>query len=391
MEEKIFLKNFILDLDDIYNYLNVITSKAFNSKNIFLKKDIIGYTTFNYPIYSITIGQGERDIVLIGGTHGCEIISVFFMIELIFTLLKDNSIDSNIFQKYTFHIIPVLNPEGFLISSTIVKENFKTKSKDEIEEISKAYVRMYNQDDENAIKGIFQDKLYKKVLNSNINMIKDKNLKNAVIDILNDCNLEDDVLPIWSANGIGIDPNANSIHKFYKLQKYRINHKYGNLRYNDIPAYKPSPIGFYGFEPLDKKCPETLSIYKYVTNLYNNNLIKNSKSKLFAIFSYHLTGGEIYSTPEVTSSNYQKELHEICTKEYAKYTNYYSVNDKLKYGYMDYFRERLEGVLSITVELCKVSGNPISAFCNFNELEKDFINNKKALFSTINLLDNLQN
>lgn len=389
MEEKVFLKNFILDLNDIYDYLNVITSKAFNYKNITLKKDIIGYSNFNYPIYNIAIGDGLEDVVLIGATHGCEIISTYFLIDFIFTLLKDNNLNNDIFKKYTFHIIPVLNPEGFLISSSVVKENFKNKTISEIEKISKLYVRMYSQDDENAIKGISCNKLYKKVLNSNINMIKDKQLKSSIINILNDCNLEDNSLLIWSSNGVGIDPNANSIHKFYELQKYRNRNKYGKLRYNDIPAYKPSPIGFYGFEKLDKKCPETRAIFNYIAKLYNNNLIKNSNRKLVAIFSYHLTGGEIYSTPE-TNNVSQIKLHELCTKEYAKYTNYYSVNDKLKYGFMDYFRQNLEGVLSLTIELCKASGNPISTFCNFKLLDEEFINNKKAILNTLNTLDNLK-
>ena len=386
MEDKTFLNNFILNLDDIYNYLNVITSKAFNNKDIFLKKDIIGYTNFNYPIYNITIGTGNKDIVLIGGTHGCEIVSVYFILEIIFTLLKDNQLDKNLFNKFTFHLIPVLNPEGFLISSSIVKENFKDKTKNEIEEISRIYTRMYKQDDEDAIKGVTDNKLYKKVLTSSINYIKDKDLRKSIIEILNDCNLEENVLPIWSSNGVGIDPNANSIHKFYELQKYRVKHKYGKLRYNDIPAYKPSPIGFYGYEPLDIKCPETRSIYNYITKLYDNNLNKNSNKKLCGIFSYHLTGGEIYSTPEVSTTNSQKELHTLAAKEYAKYTNYYSIDEKLKYGYMDYFRLNLEGVLSMTIELCKFSGNPIAPFCNFKLLEEEFINNKKALFHTIKLL-----
>lgn len=70
-------------------------------------------------------------------------------------------------------------------------------------------------------------------------------MRESIIKILNDCNLTEKVLPIWSSNGIGIDPNANSIHKFNILQKYRQTHRFGNLRYNDIPAYMPSPIGFW--------------------------------------------------------------------------------------------------------------------------------------------------
>lgn len=388
MEEKIFLKNYILTLESLNKYLNILLDNNIGNSSVLLKKQIIGYTNFNYPIYNIIVGNGKKDVVLIGGTHGCEIASVYFMIELLFTFLYDKSLDKNLFSKYTFHVIPVLNPEGFKISTSILRENFKNKSLQEIEEISKIYVRAYNQDDENAIKGYNLDKLYKKVLKSSVNYIFDNQMRKSIIDILNNCNLDESVLPIWSANAIGIDPNANSIHKFEMLQKYRIKHKYGKLRYNDIPAYKPSPIGYHGFDKLSPKCPETLSIYNYIIKLYENNIISNSQRKLVSIFSYHLTGGEIYSTPDNSASEKQIKLHEMCTKEYAKYTNYYSVNDKLKYGFMDFFRLKLEGVLSLTIELSKVSGNPISCFTNFQNFKEEIINNKKAFFNTLTYLEN---
>lgn len=387
MEDKIFLKNYILTLESLNKYINILVDNNLNDNSVILKKHIIGYTNFNYPIYNIIAGSGKKDVVLIGGTHGCEIASVYFMLELLFTFLYDKSLDKTLFSKYTFHVIPVLNPEGFKISTSILRENFKNKTLEEIENISKIYVRAYAQDDENAIKGYNQYKLYKNVLKSSVNYIFDSQMRKSIINILNDCNLDERVLPIWSSNGIGIDPNANSIHKFEMIQKYRIKHKYGKLRYNDIPAYKPSPIGYHGFDKLNKKCPETLSIFNYITKLYENNLNKNSQRKLVSIFSYHLTGGEIYSTPDTNASKNQIKLHEMCTKEYAKYTNYYSVNDKLKYGFMDYFRLNLEGVLSLTVELSKISGNPISCFTNFENFKQEIINNKKAFFNTLSYLE----
>ena len=383
MENKVFLKDYILTYDSLNKYINLIMNKNNTLGIRKVKKDIIGYTNFNYPIYSLSIGNGNNHVVIIGGTHGCEIATVYFALEMLFTLIKDQMLNNDIFKKYTFHIIPVLNPEGFKISSSIVSANFKNKNTSQIEEISKMYVRAYMQDDENAIAKTKTEKLYKKVLHSSINYIDDAMLKKSVNSILVDCGLDEKVLPIWSSNGIGIDPNANSIHKFDEIIKYRIKYKYGKLRYNDIPTFKPSPIGYPGYEPLTLKCPETLSIYKYISKLYSNNLISNNKEKLTAIFSYHTTGGEIYSTPDVKASNYQKKLHEIYTNEYTKYTNYFSINESFKYGFMDYFRLYLEGVLSLTIELSKVSGNPISCFTNFKNFNEEIINNKLALFKIL--------
>ncbi len=392
MEEKIFIKDYILPLDNLYKYISLILTSSKNSdvgKNKVIKKEIIGYTNFGYPIYSIQIGQGKNDVILMGGTHGCEIATVYFMLEFMVTLIKDNSIAQEIFENYTFHIIPVLNPEGYKISSSIVYQNFKNSTVNQLEEISKMYVRAYLQDDQNSIGHVTNNKLYKKIIPSSINFIDNINLRKSVADILHSCNLKDDLLLIWSSNGVGIDPNANSIHKFDILQKYRRTHKYGNLRYNDIPANRPSPIGFYGYEPLDNKCPETRAIFNYVTNLYHNNLNKKSDRKLISIFSYHSTGGELYSIPSKNAKESQILYHKELSNIYRSYTDYYIVEDKLKYGFMDYFRDYLEGVFSLTVELSKVSGNPLSCFTNIENFNKEIINNKKAIFKTLEKINNL--
>lgn len=389
LEENIFIKSYILTLDSLYKYINILSERAlasnFDSKR-FPKKHIIGYTNFNYPIYSITIGNGKNDVVLLGGTHGCEVATVYFMLEFLATLLLDTKIKADIFNTYSFHIIPVLNPEGFKISSSILYENFKNKTIKELELSSLKYVRAYAQDDENAIKQYKVPKLYQEVLKSSTSFIDDKKMRESIIKILNDCNLTEKVLPIWSSNGIGIDPNANSIHKFNILQKYRQTHRFGNLRYNDIPAYMPSPIGFLGYEPLDRKCPETRAIFNYITNLYHNNLKKDSKRKLIAIFSYHTTGGELYSIPSDKAKKEQINFHLQTSEIYKKYTNYYIVEDKLKYGFMDYFRDYLDGVFSITVELLKNSGNPLSCFTNINNFNNEIIANKIAIFKTLEKL-----
>ena len=82
--EKLYLNEYILSYSKINNLLQNICS---NNKNI--KNECIGKTAFGYDINSFKIGNGQKHILIIGGTHGCEIVTVYFNIEFLFTILND--------------------------------------------------------------------------------------------------------------------------------------------------------------------------------------------------------------------------------------------------------------------------------------------------------------
>lgn len=94
-----------------------------------IHKSILSKTEYNYPIYYISIGEGKKDIFLIGGTHGSEIITTDYLLQLIENIPKLENFDPNIF---TLKIIPLLNPEGYNISTNtfqnIKEEDFYKKS-----------------------------------------------------------------------------------------------------------------------------------------------------------------------------------------------------------------------------------------------------------------------
>src|SRR5574344_219127 len=381
---KKYIKKYILSYDDITFILNQFCySKNFKFR---LTKDFCSYyTTFNYPLNSYTLGSGKKHVILLSNTHGLEIITSLFLLEYISTLVLNDDIYNYYSKLYTFHFIPLLNPEGFIISSSQVYSNLKDLDDKSLEEISKVYLDAYNLDDKLASHHIMQEKLYKNVIKTSCKLINNNNLVRSINNILINCNLNSKILPVWAANGVGIDPNSNSIHKFCEIKKLRSDWKYSKNRYNDIPVTIPSPMSYPGSSPLDKCCPENIFLYKYITNLYIN--LPKVNHRLIAVFSYHSTGGEIYGYPakDITSPS-NILVHKKAISIYSKVTNYTPIDEKYKYGVMDFYRSYLNNVVSLTIELSTLNGNPIGPFSNLNLLNKDFISNKLAIFKVINNL-----
>lgn len=378
---EIYLNKIILSYNDICNLLNELcTNKNYKKR---LRKELITfYTTFKYQINSYTLGNGKKHVVIFSNTHGCEIITSLFSLEFILTLILDDKLYNYFSKEYTFHFICILNPEGFIISSSQVYYNLKDLNNNEIEEFSKLYLEAYNLDDKIAMKNFKQEKLYKSVLKTSCDLINNNKMKQSINNILKNCNLNSTILPVWSANSMGIDPNSNSIHKFYEIVNLRKIWCYSKLRYNDIPVTIPSPMSYPGKKVFDKCCPENIFLYKYLTGLYFNLPIYDSK--LIAVFSFHSTGGEIYGYPDknITSSK-NISLHKKAVNIYSNITGYTPINEDLKYGVMDFYRSYLENTVSLTIELSKLNGNPIGPLANIDNLFNEFIKNKKAIFDVI--------
>ena len=134
--DKIYLKKVILSYNDICNLLNEFcNNKKYDNR---LKKEITtSYTTFKYPLNSYCIGYGKKHAVIFSNTHGCEIITSLFVLEFILTLILNDDIYYYISKEFTFHFIPLLNPEGFIISSSQVYYNLKDLDNNSLQKISK--------------------------------------------------------------------------------------------------------------------------------------------------------------------------------------------------------------------------------------------------------------
>lgn len=374
MFKKIHLKEYILSYEKVCNILNNLCDK-YNDK---IEKICIGKTNFNYNINCYKIGSGKKDVLLIGATHSNEIVTTYFILEFMITLLNEYYDLCDILINYTFYFIPILNIDGYIITTSNIITNFKTFSKEEIESLARKYLSVYNNDDKIASTGIKKQKQFYNILKADLENIKDLNLRESVRCILNNTNLDESVLNVWSANGLGIDQNSNSIHRFCEMKALRRKQKYANLRYNDIPVTIESPMSFPGCFTFDRS-PENFYLYNYIMYLYGR-----CNQKLIAIFSYHSTGGMLFSLPEKCClSGKQMQKYIELFNLYSKITGYTIMEDEQKYGVMDYYRCALKDVYTFTVELSKLNANPIGPFANISDLEKEVNNNKEAVIKVI--------
>ena len=68
---------------------------------------------------------------------------------------------------------------------------------------------------------------------------------------------------------------------------------------------------------------------------------------------------------------------------YSNITDYKIINEKLKYGVMDYYRMCLDNTICLTIELSKFNGNPIGPYSNLIKFKEDIKKNKEAIIETI--------
>ena len=104
-----------------------------------ITKKFCGFTKYGYEICEYTIGNGKKDLFIVGGTHGSEIISVDFVTQLFANIPNLQDYDPDLI---TIHIIPNQNPEGFDITT----QTLTSIEEDKIEKESKDYYIRYRLD-----------------------------------------------------------------------------------------------------------------------------------------------------------------------------------------------------------------------------------------------------
>lgn len=298
--------NNILDYEQAEDKMQEIARKE-TIKNL----EPLAYTTFGLPIEHFIAGQGNQDIVITGATHGSEIISADFVIKLMENINQNPSNWEQILNNYKLHFIPILNPEGYLISTSAIRKLIpRNMSQDEAEKICKEYYKIYRLDttDPDSIKrhqeffkGIDYTCIPEKYssIRGNIKSIFDK-----YPDLPKWC------LHIWSANANGIDIQANSEYNPKIQQILNGQSQYiKQVRFNNIDVSHPGPLNC----PFDKGStnsfsiePETLALSDLLANLHSQN-------RLFAYLNYHSTGGMIFQRPAIPP----EELN-ICEEDISK-------------------------------------------------------------------------
>lgn len=347
-----------------------------NYRGIITEREPIGWTANEkLPIRHFTLGNGPKQVVVTGGQHANEIITVTFVLNLMSYLVKNNIV----FEDLTIHFIPILNPEGYVVISSAIKERLGKNSTDSGKiKFCFDYYKAFRNDTINRDNPFKQhQKTFEEINNNSIkgySILKDSvgeilihHPKGSIID--------------WASNGNGIDLNANTkinIKKEGTLNK--------TIAYNNIRADIPSPIGHPGNNQ-SKNFTQEIEIISL------ENLLKSLKNNCVAFLNYHSVGGLIYQRPEnddkfITSYNYilSKFYQENTIKNASKYDivkgqsgRAISVNDQL--------RQKYPG--NILVELSPMGGNPIGPFGDPNNIKNTIESNIYSFIYTMSNLDKI--
>lgn len=378
----------ILDYD-------ILLGKLESLKNLEKKESSI--TRFGYEIPYYTYGNGNKNIIFVGGTHGSEIISVDFVLNLMDKVSNKKDIFSDIDEnEYTFHFIPVQNPEGFIVSTcairTLIPKNMK---EEEVEKICKEYYEKYRMDDINAKENPNDKsiKLHQKMFeNADYTCIDEKHklLKSSIKEMYKDNDFPRGSLICFRPNGSGVELNRNTRYSNGIKDIKEGKTTYGLARYNNIITTKKGPIGIpcYDINNFDYEI-ENKFLYKLIDNLY-------VEDKFCGAILFHGTGGEIYYKPIFES--YENKLSEeekekISSKnlnialKYQEFTNYRLADNKdEKFNSFDGYLRTIYPAI-ILIELSKMGGNPIAPYGDIkNNYIKTMDENFKAVREIIKIL-----
>lgn len=345
-------------------------------RGIITEREPIGWTANEkLPIRHFTLGNGPKQVVVAGSQHANEIITVTFVLNLMSYLVKNNIV----FEDLTIHFIPILNPEGYVIISSAIKEKLgKNATDNEITKFCFDYYKAYREDTRNKESSIKQhQKLFEDI---NEKSIKEYSiLKDSVGEILIP-HPKGSIID-WASNGSGIDLNSNTKENIKEPKTYNKSLAYNNLRV-DIP----SPIGHPGNN-------QSKNFTQEVEVISLQQLLDKLKNNCTMFLNYHSVGGLIYQRPEnddkfITSYNYilSKFYQENTIKNASKYDivkgqsgRAISVNDQL--------RQKYPG--NILVELSPMGGNPIGPFGDPNNIKNTIESNIYSFIYTMSNLDKI--
>lgn len=363
----------ILDYDEVMDEIERITSI-----NNFVKQKSIKTSLDKIEIPYYTLGNGNNHIVIVGGIHGSEIISVDFVLRLMESISKGEEAFKDILldgdEGFTFHFIPLLNIEGYIVSTSAIRALLpRNSSEEEIENFSKQYFLAYHQDDINSLKNKNDksQKLHQKIFDKvTYECIPDTfpNLKKSIKEIYSDHSIPRGSIVIHRGNGKGEETNRSLLGHVLKDE----NSAYETNRYNNINRDIPGPLGVIP----DNTLLENKFLRKLITKLYNNG-------NYCGTLLYHGTGGLVFSkVSDEDEELFDFELNEayeenkymyqvinrILARKYHNDTKYIMSNGLEKRGYEiiktstlkdedEILRQKFPAIL--TIELSYMGGNPI--------------------------------
>ena len=348
------------------------------------EEEPIGYTEYGLPIRHYTIGKGPKHIVVSGSYHAAEIITTIFVVHLMKDMAKDPNFKKN---EYTLDFIPIVNPEGYLIT-TSMQDLYLGSNTTEEEKVLKAktYWASYRADamiPAKVKKGelpettMLEKKSYQ-ALFDNVNLeeyLKDyPKIKESVLNIVQKNNYPVGVMAAWSANASGIDLSQNvpynpAIKTLLEADGPVYNHlAYANTR-KDIPGPINTPcrnLAHFTFEA------ENLAMLNFMERLNSRK-----DQEIIAYFNYHSVMGKMYQRPvkedwllKLYNIDYEKKVIEnyVSSRIFRSANAYDIIESEDPYSYINEFL-RLRYGIDIQVELSRMGSNPIGPLADPDTFE----------------------
>ena len=379
---QLFLDNAILGFDEFNEKIAKLLKISKKNNDLFRIREVkpLGKTNFGYDIRHFTAGIGEKDIVVSSTIHGCEIITLSFMLEYMYKIAKNDKSMEELLKQATMHFIPLYNPEGFIITTSMTNKVLEGKSKEEITEICKKYFIDYKKDDEIASKGLKSEKLHRNLfLNTTYNDIPDKHkeLKENIKKLIENYNIPASSLATWSSNGMGVDLNKNHPHNFDYYKKEREENPYDKTRYNDLNRSLPGPFGYIGNALNSNDSIENKHFLKFIDSIAK-------EKKLLGIYFYHSAGALIYIEDNLDIPRTKKSIKN--TKDvgtiYSSETNYTLIDKVSSMSLSGYLRCKYNDTVVLVPELSRIWANPIGPYSDMCNYRWTIITNIKALTSS---------
>ena len=344
------------------------------SINEIKKERPLGYTEYGLPIQHYTMGNGPKHIVISGSYHAAEIITTIFVVRLMEEMAKDAEFKKD---EYTLDFIPIVNPEGYLIT-TSMQDLYLGDNTTEEEKIleAKTYWASYRADATIPAKvrngelpetAMLEKKSYQ-ALFDNVNLeeyLKDyPKIKESVLNIVQKNNYPVGVMAAWSANASGIDLSQNvpynpAIKTLLEADGPVYNHlAYANTR-KDIPGPVNTPcrnLEHFTFEA------ENLAMLNFMEELN-----AKKEEEIIAYFNYHSVMGKMYQRPvkedwllKLYNIDYEKKVIEnyVSSRIFRSGNAYDIIESEDPYSYINEFL-RLRYGIDIQVELSRMGSNPI--------------------------------